>query len=331
MLCREAGPTALRAELRARLRMPAVVAPMFSVSGPDLVLAAWNAGLIGAFPSTNAKTPELLEEWLRRIAVRRDSDRVPYALNLIVHRSNVRLEPDLALAARYRVPIVITSVGAPTGVAARIHDYGGIVLADVASVRHAHNAIGSGADGLVLLTAGAGGQTGRLNPFAFIAEVRQFFEGPIAVAGSISHGRELRALELLGADLAYMGTAFLASEESMATAGHKQAAVESNADDIILTDAVTGIPGSFMRAGLKEIGLLDRVATAAPPKNIDISSWSNVWSAGHGVGHVRSIQRVADIVSRIETEYRSPPMPIRTPSSSATIGPSIGGAHVNSI
>lgn len=306
LLDRSTGPLGLRAQLRSRLNIPVVVAPMFQVSGPELVIEACRNGVIGAFPSTNASSPELLEAWLEQIGSRLHPGCAPFGVNLVVHGSNVRLEADLARVTKARVPIVITSVGSPAGVAERIHAYGGTIFADVATVHHARKALDAGADGLILLTAGAGGQTGWLNPFAFISEVRAFFDGPVAVAGCISQGGDLRALEILGADLGYMGTAFLASVESIADHGHKMAAVEAHADDIILTDAVTGIPGSFMRAGLQAAGLLGRIGGGEVPK-LDYSSWQNVWSAGQGVGHVRSIRSVAEIIARIDEEYRAGP------------------------
>jgi nitronate monooxygenase len=295
--------TALRASLRRQLRLPAVAAPMFLVSGPDLVIAACRAGIVGSFPTLNARTPEILDQWFARIAAE-TVGRAPFAANLILHKSNPRRQADLDLVIRHKVPWVIASVGSPEQVAKSVHGYGGLVFADVASLRHARKAVAAGVDGLILLTAGAGGNTGWLNPFAFIAAVRDFYAGPIAVAGCITRGHELRALETLGADLGYLGSAFLAATESMAPVEHKQAVIAAGPDDILLTSAVTGMPANFVRSRLEEAGVINPDGSVQPATYADdILSWKNVWSAGQGVGPVTMIEDVATIVARLETEY----------------------------
>lgn len=294
----------LRATLRRRLRLPMIVAPMFLVSSPELVVAACRAGVIGSFPTLNARTPEDLDEWLTRIGSQMDDAMPPFAANLILHKSNVRRDTDLDLIVRHRVPMVIASVGSPAAVVGPVHGYGGLVFSDVATVRHARKAAEAGADGLILLTAGAGGNTGWLNPFAFVAAVREFFHGPLVVAGGLVHGRELRALELIGADLGYLGTAFLAAEESLAPSGHKQAVIAAGADDIVQTDALSGMPANFVRARLEEAGVLRPDGSVDPGAGADVYSWKHVWSAGHGVGAVRAAESAAAIIDRLAGEYR---------------------------
>ncbi len=299
---RAEGPAALRRALADRLALPAVVAPMFLVSGPDLVLAARRAGLVGAFPTLNARTSEELDRWLT--AMMAPDLPGPVAANLILHRSNQRREADLDLVVRHRVPIVIASVGPPDPLVAPVHGYGGLVFADVASLRHARRAVKAGADGLVLLTAGAGGNAGWLNPFAFIAEVRRIFDGPIAVAGCIAEGRALRALQLLDADLGYIGTAFIAAEESLAPRVHKEALVASDADGIVLTDAVTGLPANFVKSRLIDAGVLDGAGKPAVTGKTDVKAWKEVWSAGQGVGAVTAVRPTAEIVAELAAGYR---------------------------
>mgnify|MGYP000612603813 FL=1 len=313
--------TSLLAGLRARLRLPLIAAPMFLVSGIELVSAACASGVIGAFPTVNCRTPDELDRWLHDIASRlaRSSDAsgeaaAPVCPNLIVHRSNSRLQDDLAVLLRHRPELVITSVGSPAQVVAPLHDAGALVFADVASIRHAERAAAAGADGLVLLTAGAGGQTGWLNPFAFVRAVRSFFAGPIVLAGGISDGVALRAAEVLGCDLAYMGTRFIATRESMADERYKAMLVESSADDVLLTSAFTGLPTSMLRPSIVAAGLdpdalpvrgaieigsdIDVAAREARPKR-----WRDVWSAGHATSGVTDIPTVATLVARTADEY----------------------------
>src|SRR4051794_22365382 len=306
---------------RDRLRLPLIAAPMFLVSGVDLVTAACRNGVIGAFPTVNCRNADELERWLSDIEDRLNRHRdaggsapAPLCPNLIVHRSNARLAQDLAVLLRHRPEIVITSVGSPAPVIEPLHDAGALVLADVASIRHAERAVAAGADGLVLLTAGAGGQTGWLNPFAFVRAVRALFAGPIVLAGGISDGVALRAAEVLGCDLAYMGTRFIATRESMADERYKEMLVASSADDVLLTSAFTGLPTSMLRPSIVAAGLdpealpahgaieigsdIDVTAREARPKR-----WRDVWSAGHATSGVTDIPSVAVLVARTAEEY----------------------------
>lgn len=299
------NPDALRAEVRARLTVPVVCAPMFLVSGPELIISACRAGIAAGFPTLNARPAPSLDDWLAEVAAACPRDGAPWAANLIVHRTNQRLAEDLERVVRHRPPLVIASVGAPDPVVAAVHDYGGLVFADVASRRHAQKAAAAGADGLVLLTAGAGGHTGWLNPFAFVAEVRKFFDGIVAVAGCVTEGRQIAALELLGADLAYIGSPFIATPESRAPSGHKQAVVAAGIDDIHLTDAVTGLKANFVRQSLLDEGIIDAAGTVIYDGALDVQSWKTVWSSGQGSGGVRSVRPVAEIVQDLAAEYEA--------------------------
>jgi nitronate monooxygenase len=292
--------------LVSRLAVPLVAAPMFRVSSPELVIAAARAGIVGAFPTLNARTGAELDDWLARIDGEcAGAPGVP-AANLILHASNPRRDADLAAVVRHRVPVVIASVGAPDPVIGPVHDYGGMVLADVATVRHARRAAAAGADGLVLLTAGAGGNTGWLNPFAFVAEVRRFFGGLVAVAGAISEGRQLRALQVLGADLGYAGTPFVATRESLAGDDYKAGVVAVGADDILTTDAVTGIPANFVRGRLRELGLVDERDRPLAQGRLEVGGWGGgAWSAGHGAGGVEDVCGVAERVARFAAQYEA--------------------------
>ena len=290
--------------LLSRLSVPLVAAPMFRVSSPELVIAAARAGIVGAFPTLNARTPEDLEGWLERIAHETaEASGVP-AANLILHASNPRRDADLHAVVRHRVPVVIASVGAPDDVIGPVHAYGGMVFADVATVRHARRAAAAGADGLVLLTAGAGGNTGWLNPFAFITEVRRFFEGVVAIAGGLTEGRHLHGLRVAGADLGYAGTPFIATHESMASPEYKAGVVAAGADDILTTDAVTGIPANFVRTRLRELGLVDELDRAAAQGRLEVGGWGGgAWSAGHGAGGVEDVCGVAQRIERFRAQY----------------------------
>ncbi len=307
--------------IRDRLVLPLIAAPMFLVSGVELVVAACCNGVIGAFPTVNCRNPEQLESWLSEIetSLRRHSDRTgkvpaPLCPNLIVHRSNARLEHDLKVLSRHRPELVITSVGSPAPVLGPLHDVGALVFADVASIHHAERAIEAGADGLVLLSAGAGGQTGWLNPFAFVRAVRAFFDGPIVLAGGISDGRALRAAEVLGCDLAYMGTKFIATLESMADERYKQMLVASGADDILLTTAFTGLQTNMLKPSIVAAGLdpekLPQRGAIDIARDIDVGArearpqrWRDIWSAGHSVSAVNDIPPVGKLVARTLAEY----------------------------
>ena len=296
---------------------------MFLVSGVDLVAAACRNGVIGAFPTVNCRSPEQLDFWLGDIEARlqRHSDHsgapsAPVCPNLIVHRSNARLQQDLQVLLRHRPEIVITSVGSPAPVLAPLHDAGALVLADVASIRHAERAVEAGADGLVLLTAGAGGQTGWLNPFVFVRAVRAFFDGPIVLAGGIGDGHALRAAQALGCDLAYMGTRFIATDESMADPRYKQMLVASSADDIVLTTAFTGLQTNMLRPSIVAAGLdpddLPQRGAIDIGRDIDVGArdrrperWRDIWSAGHSTSGVTEVLPVGDLVARTLAEYRA--------------------------
>lgn len=284
-------------------KVPVIAAPMFLVSGVELVVAAANAGVVGAFPTLNARTPALLDTWMAEIKDRTRGARGLFAANLILHPSNVRRDDDLDVVINHRVPWVITSVGSPVNVVERVHVYGGKVLADVATVRHARKAMAAGVDMLVLLTAGAGGNTGWINPFAFIEEVRGFWSGPLAVAGCLSTGRQVRAIQVAGADMAYMGTPFIATPESMASQAYKEALATAGADDIVKTDAVTGIPANFLKSSLLAQGIMQADGTLLPKGSSDLASWKTAWSAGQGVAGVGVVQTVSQRVDKLHQEW----------------------------
>jgi nitronate monooxygenase len=308
---------------RDRLSLPLIAAPMFLVSGVELVVAACRNGVIGSFPTANCRSSEQLDIWLSEMEVRlvAHTERTgraaaPICPNLIVHRSNVRLTQDLAVLLRHKPEIVITSVGSPAPVLGPLHDAGALVLADVASIRHAERAAQAGVDGLVLLTAGAGGQTGWLNPFAFVRAVRAFFGGIIVLAGGISDGHALRAAEVLGCDLAYMGTRFIATRESMADHRYKQMLVESSADDILLTTAFTGLQTNMLRPSIVAAGLdpdnLPARGAIDIAKDIDVAAretepkrWRDIWSGGHSASGVTDVPSVDELVARTCSEYRN--------------------------
>jgi nitronate monooxygenase len=284
-------------------KVPVIAAPMFLVSGIELVVASANAGIVGAFPTLNARTPALLDAWMAEIKDRTRCASGLFAANLILHPSNGRRSDDLDIVINHRVPWVITSVGSPVNVVERVHAYGGQVLADVATVRHAKKAIQAGVDMLVLLTAGAGGNTGWINPFAFIEEVRSFWLGPLAVAGCLTTGRQIRAVQVAGADMAYIGTPFIATPESMASNDYKDALVSAGADDIVKTDAVTGIPANFLKSSLLEQGIMRADGSFIPKGAGDLASWKNAWSAGQGVASVGSVETVARRVEKLHQEW----------------------------
>jgi nitronate monooxygenase len=302
------GHAALRANLRKGLAVPVIAAPMFLVSGPEHVMACCRAGIIGTFPTINARTTDILDQWLGRMAEGHAPGAARHAANLIVHKSNARIDEDLALVVRHKVPLVISSVGSPARVVEGVHGYGGLVLADVATLKHARRAAETGVDGLILLTAGCGGNTGWLNPFGFAAAVREFWDGPLVVAGAIGNGRQIRALEVLDVDLAYVGTRVIAASESMAGEAYRELLIGASIDDIFLTDAITGIPANFLRSSLERAGF-DTKARHAKPEAFNLDketrAWRDVWSAGHGVGAVKKVQTVAEIVAELSREYAS--------------------------
>jgi nitronate monooxygenase len=312
----------LPAHLSSRLRLPLIAAPMFLVSGPALVKAACRGGVIGSFPTANCRTSEELEGWLgdlrddlARAADATGRASAPFCPNLIVHRSNPRLADDLAAVLRHKAEIVITSVGSPEPVLKPLKDAGCLVLADVASVRHAEKAAAAGVDGLVLLTAGAGGQTGWANPFAFARAVRAFWNGIVVMAGGMADGHAVAAAEALGCDLAYMGTKFIATRESMAKDAYKTMLVRSRLDDVLLTRAFTGLETNMLRPSIEAAGLdpanlpsrggidIAKDINAAERDKPDARRWKDLWSAGHSVSGVSEIPLVAELIERTATEY----------------------------
>jgi nitronate monooxygenase len=312
----------LPSTLKSRLRLPLIAAPMFLVSGPALVRAACRAGVIGSFPTANCRTVEELGHWLadmgddrKRAADETGRAPAPLCPNLIVHRSNPRLAADLAAVLRARVEIVITSVGSPEPVLKPLKDSGCLVLADVASVRHAEKAVAAGVDGLVLLTAGAGGQTGWVNPFAFVRAVRTFWDGIVVMAGGMSDGHAIAAAETLGCDLAYMGTKFIATRESLAKDEYKAMLVESRLDDVLLTRAFTGLETNMLRPSITAAGLdpddlpvrgaidIAKDINAAEREKPNAKRWKDIWSAGHSVSGVADVPSVAELVARTAEEY----------------------------
>ena len=312
------------AAFEGRLALPVMGAPMFIVSQPALVIAQCLHGVLGAFPALNARPATLLDTWLKDIttalaaARAADPTRVvaPFAVNQIVHPSNARLEQDIDLCVQYQVPLVITSLSAPGRLVQRIHDYGGLVFHDVISVRHAQKALSEGVDGLILVCAGAGGHAGTLNPFAFVAAVRRFWDGPLALSGAITNGRAIRAAEVMGADFAYMGTRFLATQEAHASTAYKEALVDAEAADIVNTPYFTGVAGNYLKSSIIAAGLdpdhlplrdksaMDFAAVeAAGPK-----PWRDIWGAGQSVSGIQDVPTVAELVKRLKEEYFSATM-----------------------
>ncbi len=307
----------LPAGLKARLKLPLIAAPMFLVSGPALVTAACRAGVIGSFPTANCRTLEELDRWLGEMRDGTDVASAPFCPNLIVHRSNPRVADDLALVVRHKAEIVITSVGSPEPVMKPLKDSGCLVLADVASVRHAEKAVAAGVDGLVLLTAGAGGQTGWANPFAFVRAVRQFWDGIVVMAGGMADGHAVAAAQALGCDLAYMGTKFIATRESLAKDGYKEMLVRSRLDDVLLTRAFTGLETNMLRPSIAAAGLdpdmlpvrgsidISKDINAAERDKPDAKRWKDIWSAGHSVSGVADVPSVAELIARTAREYEA--------------------------
>jgi len=297
-------------QLLRNLALPAIGAPMFLVSGPEMVISQAKAGIIGSFPTPNARTPKILDGWMRQIveALSHDPKAACWAANLVVHPSNDRFAYDLECVLRHRTPLVITALGSPSRVVDAVHGYGGMVFADVNSVGFARKAAAAGVDGLVLVASGAGGHTGQTAGFAFVDEVRCFWSGPIVLGGAISTGHAIRAAEVLGADLAYLGTALIACAESMAEPAYKDMVVAAGAEDIVPSRGITGVTANWLRPSL--------IAAGHDPANMpedkqpdfenaqdDAKAWKNVWSAGQGVGAVTAIEPVATIVARFKAEY----------------------------
>lgn len=305
------------------LSLPVVAAPMFLASGPDLVLACCRAGIVGTFPAKNQRTLEGLEDWLITIrdglaAIEDETGQPtpPFGVNLIVHRTNRIVEEELALCVKYKVPLVITSLGAVPELIDQVHGYGGVVFHDVINLRHAKKAASAGVDGLIAVAAGAGGHTGQASPFGLINEIRQFFDGTVLLSGSISTGADVAAAQTMGADLAYLGTRFINTQECQSPDDYKQMIIDSRFDDIVATPAVSGVNANFLTASLdnagvdldapNEHGLVDidkELAEALTSNSNEFKAWRDIWSAGHGVGSISDIPPVADLVNRLHGEY----------------------------
>jgi len=291
-----------------KLKLPVFCAPMFLVSGPDLVIAACKAGISGSFPSTNTRTIEELDQWMAQISTALTADDAPWVMNLITHSSYTRLDQDLELVAKYKPAAVITALGSPKPVMETVKAYGGLVFADVVDLKLAKKAAAANVDGLACISAGAGGHTGQLSPFAFISAVREFFDGYIAVGGGISDGAGVAGAIAAGADYIYMGTRFLAATESMAQQAYKEMVVAADSDDLIVSDAITGTKASWLKKSIIQAGLDPNNLTM--PSNRDYSSaagnkrWRDIWAAGQGVGRNTTIEPVSKIVADLEDEYR---------------------------
>ncbi|MGI9309576.1 MAG: NAD(P)H-dependent flavin oxidoreductase [Gammaproteobacteria bacterium] len=305
-------------QIKSRLSIPAFAAPMFLISGPDLVIEACKAGIIGAFPTINARPVKILEEWFEGInaelsaAENENPGKVaPWAANLIVHRSNKRFEPDFELIQHYQPEIVITSLGSPERVADKVHGYGGLVFSDVNSIEFAQKAAARGADGLVLVCEGAGGHTGFMPAVEFLPAVREFFDGPIIVGGAISTGHDIRNIISLGADFAYMGTRFIATNECLASDNYKQMVVDATAEDIVLTAYFTGIPAHFLMPSIVQAGIDPAVLDQArgeikfDDEENRSNAWKDIWSAGKGVQAIDSIQPVATLVTELKKQFQA--------------------------
>ena len=297
--------------MKDRMRLPVICAPMFLVTSPDMVIAACKAGVMGSFPATNARTIDDLRVWLDRISGEVTEQDAPWALNMITHSSYGRFEEELAMVSTYKPSLVITALGGPHRVTDAVHEYGGLVFADVNSPRYAQKAIEKGADGLVLVCAGAGGHTGEYAMIPFIDEVRQFFDGPLVVGGGIGTGRAVRATQTLGADFAYLGTRFLSATESLIGDSYRQMIHDSAMEDLIASRAITGALGNWMRASIEAAGLSmeDMQGNAkidfSKDMHEDTKAWKTVWSAGQGVGSVQRSEAVAQIVEELVNGYRS--------------------------
>ncbi len=308
-------------DILSRLRVPVVGAPLFIVSNPDLVIAQCRAGIVGSFPALNARPAPLLEEWLQRItdelaehdAHNPDAPAAPYAVNQIVHRSNDRLQHDLELCVKYKAPVVITSLGAREEVNEAVHSYGGIVLHDVIDNRFARKAIEKGADGLIAVAAGAGGHAGTTSPFALIQEIREWFDGPLLLSGCIATGDAVLAAQAMGADLGYIGSAFVATQEARATDEYKQAIVDCASADIVYSSLFTGIKGNYLKPSIVNAGLDPDNLPEGDVRTMDFGSggaseakaWRDIWGCGQGIAAVKSVPTAAELVDRLYSEYQA--------------------------
>jgi len=299
-----------------RLPFPVIGSPLFIISTPKLVIAQCAAGVVGAMPALNARPAEQFEEWLVEITealaaynkAHPGQPAAPYAINQIVHKSNDRLEHDMAMCVKYKVPIIITSLGAREDINAAAHSYGGVVLHDVINNKHAHKAIEKGADGLIAVAAGAGGHAGVKSPFALIQEIRQWFDGPLALSGAISTGDAVLAAQAAGADFAYIGSAFIATQEARASEAYKQAIVDSNSDDIVYSNLFTGVHGNYLAPSIRNAGLDPEHLPESDPSKMNFGgdkskAWKDIWGCGQGIGAVTQVQSTADYVAQLRREY----------------------------
>ena len=301
-----------------RLPFPVIGAPLFIISNPKLVIAQCTAGVVGAMPALNARPAEQLEEWLIEITealaaynqANPDQPAAPFAINQIVHKSNDRLELDMAMCVKYKVPIIITSLGAREDINAAAHSYGGVVLHDVINNKHARKAIEKGADGLIAVAAGAGGHAGVKSPFALLQEIRQWFDGPVALSGAISTGDAVLAAQAMGADFAYIGSAFIATEEARAADAYKQAIIDSNSDDIVYSNLFTGVHGNYLAPSIRNAGMDPDNLPVSDPSKMNFGgdkskAWKDIWGCGQGIGAVTKVQSTADYVDQLKREYAS--------------------------
>jgi len=307
---------------KGRLSIPVIGAPLFIISVPDLVIAQCKAGVVGSFPALNARPPALLDEWLLRIQrelaaydeANPERPSAPFAVNQIVHRSNNRLEQDLAICEKHKVPIIITSLGAREELNQAAHRWGGIVFHDVINQKFAHKAVEKGADGLILVAAGAGGHAGTISPLAFVEETRSWFDGPIALSGAIANGRAIRAARILGADFAYIGSAFIATEEANAVEGYKEMITSSSAEDIVYSNLFTGVHGNYLKPSIVKAGLNPEDLPTSDPSTMSFGTdasgerakpkaWKEIWGSGQGIGGIGKVLPAAELIARFKKEY----------------------------
>lgn len=302
----------------ANLPFPVIASPLFIISNPKLVIEQCKAGVVGSMPALNARPAAQLEDWLAEItetlaahnAANPDKPAAPFAINQIVHKSNDRLEHDMAMCVKYKVPIIITSLGAREEINAAAHSYGGVVLHDIINNKHAHKAIEKGADGLIAVAAGAGGHAGVKSPFALIQEIRQWFDGPVALSGSIASGDAILAAQAMGADFAYIGSAFIATQEARAAEEYKQAVVDCNSDDVVYSNLFTGVHGNYLAPSIRAAGLDPDNLPESDPSKMNFGgdakkAWKDIWGCGQGIGAIQSVQSTADLVAQFKREYQA--------------------------
>lgn len=310
---------ALPASLASRLQLPLIGSPLFIVSNPDLVIAQCKAGIVGSFPALNARPGPVLEDWLKRITeelgaydeAHPNAPSAPFAVNQIVHKSNDRLMHDMEMCVKYKVPVVITSLGARPEINEAVHSYGGITFHDIININHARKALEKGADGLIAVAAGAGGHAGTLSPLALIQEIREFFDGPLALSGAIATGRSILAAQAMGADVGYMGSAFIATKEANASEAYKNAIVESTAGDIVYSNLFTGVHGNYLKASIVNAGMDPDNLPESDPSKMSFGSggsekskaWRDIWGSGQGIGAIKAVESAAEFIARLKREY----------------------------